>query len=183
MNEGNVHSGSGAGVEEIIALLGKGISCSDEFLALLEEELQAILKMDVRGLMSLSKRKARLVDRLQQLDRAVAMQAEAQHPEQRVASRKTMAKEGDTVVHLTAVAESCPKGQKEKLSRCREQFVVRRSAIIDKNYINRRLIEDSLGYLNDAISLLTRTSNDPSYGKSAGGKKNKSQPVMVSRAV
>lgn len=184
MNQGMENSESAAGVEKIVSLLGKGISCSDEFLSLLEEELQAVLKMDMTALISLSKRKTRLVDLLQQLDRAVAKQAEVLNPGgQTVSSRQAKGKRENAVVHLSAIAESCPKEQKEKLCRHRDQFVARRRTIADKNYINRRLIEDSLGYLNDAISLLTRTENDSSYGKKAGGKKNKSLPVLVSRAV
>ncbi len=86
-------------------------------------------------------------------------------------------------MYLSAIAESGPMEQREKLCRSRDQFVARRRAIADKNSINKRLIEDTLGYLNDAISLFTQTGRDPAYGKKAGGKKNKFQPVLISRAV
>ena len=182
MNEGIAQRESAARVDGIVALLGKGISWSDELLALLEEELQAILKVDMVSLRSLCKQKMHLVDRLQQLDRSVAEQAEALSGGQTVSRRQTGKNEGKASVHLAILAESSPQEQKERLCRSRDRFVSRRRAIADKNHINRRLLEDSLGYLNDAISLLTRTSNEPSYGRKAGGK-NKSYPVLVSRAV
>ncbi len=87
MNEGMQNSESGAEVGGIVELLDKGISGSDELLVLLEEERQAILAMDVAALISFSRRKTRLVDRLQQLDRSVAERLESQRLGQAVSRR------------------------------------------------------------------------------------------------
>lgn len=184
MNEGTVNSGSSSlAVDEVISLLDREISCTDAFLALLEEERQALLKMDVTALMGISRKKTRQLERLQQLDRS--MEERVQSLLKRQAAFSDQAKKGDNgkIVRLSAIAELCPGEHKKKLCQGRDQLAARRSAIADKNYINKRLVEDSLGYLNDAISLLTGAGRKPVYGRKAGNNRNKNQPALISRAV
>ena len=76
MNENIIKSESLHAVDEIVSLLGKEIACSDEFLVVLEEERQAILKMDVATLVTISRRKMLLLDRLQDFDKSVEKRVE-----------------------------------------------------------------------------------------------------------
>ena len=170
-------------VDEIVSLLGKEISCSDEFLLLLEEEQQAILKMDVAALIALSKRKMKQLERLQHLDKSVEKRVESLFEDQAVTRRPAGKKESGKIVHLSAIADMSPQEHREKLYQSKEQLVARRRAIDDKNFINKRLVEDSLGFLNDAISLFTPANNEPAYRKKSGSRKNKFQPALISRAV
>lgn len=183
MNEDILKSESLPAVEEIVFLLGKEIAFSDEFLVLLEEERQAIIKMDVATLVTISRRKMLQLDQLQDLDKSVEKRAESLLKGRTVSRRRPQEKRSGKIVHLSAIAEISPQEHRKVLLQSKEQLAARRRAIDDKNFINKRLVEDSLGYLNDAISLFTPVSNEPAYGKRSGGRKNKFQPALISRAV
>ena len=69
------------------------------------------------------------------------------------------------------------KEYQKKLSRLR-------TAIVTANHINQQFTSDTLGYLNDAVSLICRgIVCDPLYNTSRKEQMGKNTPALVSREV
>ena len=170
-------------IDDLLVLLDKELVYADAILVLLEEELQALIDMDMSALVTISNRKITQLHRMQRLDASVQEKISAilvgsdKRPEGKVASSK------ENIVDISSVADLLEEGGKVKLHRKKDMLREKRSAIVDRNYINKRLVEDSLAYLNDAISLLTTRPEEPGYGKKKTGPKRVSSPAFLSRAV
>ena len=170
-------------IEEILLLLDKELACADDILTILKEELQALIDMDMSALVALTKRKMQQLGCMQRLDSAVQEKIGAflAHSGRGKESRVDSSRE--KIVDISTVANLLEDGKKEELRRKKDMLQYKRRAIADKNYINKRLVEDSLGYLNDAISLLTTRPEEPGYSNKQSGRKRASSPAFLSRAV
>ena len=170
-------------VDELLVMLDKELVYADEILVLLEEELQALIDMDMSALVSLSKKKMNQMLRMQRLDSSVQEKINAVQARNGTRGDEKGAASGEKIVDISSVADLLEAGIKEKLWQKKEALREKRRAIADKNYINKRMVEDSLGYLNDAISLLTTRPDESGYGKRKTGKKTSCSPAFLSRAV
>jgi len=169
--------------DKLLLMLDKEILYADEILHLLEEELRALLEMDMPALVSLSRKKMEQLHRMQRLDTSVQEQIDAILV---CAGKKGAANasgQEKKTVDISSVAELFANDSKEILQRKKELLQEKRREITDKNYINRRLVEDSLGFLNDAISLFTTRPEEPGYNRKKAGRKSVSGPAFLSRAV
>lgn len=169
-------------IDEILAMLDKELSSADDILLLLEEEFQALLGMDMASLVSLSKKKMNQLARMERLDSSVQERINGILLRTGKRREEKSPATGEKIVDISSVAEMLEAGGRQKLQQKKDMLREKRRAIADKNYINKKLVEDSLGYLNDAISLLTTRPEEPGYSKKTG-KKKASSPAFLSRAV
>ena len=59
-----------------------------------------------------------------------------------------------------------------------------RTAIVTANHVNQKFTSDTLGYLNDAVTLICNgITSDPTYNTTSQEQRNKSIPALVSREV
>jgi len=169
--------------DKLLLMLDKEILYADEMQHLLEDEMRALLDMDMQALVGLSRKKMDQLHRMQRLDASVQEQIDAILV---CADREKEARGselGKKTVDISSVDDLFANDSKEILLQKKELLREKRRVITDKNYINKRLVEDSLGFLNDAISLLTTRPEEPGYSKKKAGRKSVSGPAFLSRAV
>lgn len=150
---------------DILEGLALNLTLSRELLSALHEECIALRTMDTQALFRLSRQKETLLAKIHYLDdslrSALATEEKAQTPSLRTAE------------------------QREAIGQYRAKIRALRQEIQAKNSINKRFTEDTLGYLSDAIALLTRPPEaDHTYripGRSQ--PRGKSLPSFISRGV
>jgi len=126
--------------QDILDGLAVNLKLSQDLLAALEEESTALRGMDTQGLFRLSRQKDTLLAKIQYLDNSL---------------RTSLAAENKA----TQASRLTP----EQL-RTAGQYKVRinnlRQEILSRNTINKRLTEDTLGYLSDAIALISNSAQE-----------------------
>lgn len=120
--------------QALIEALALNLRLSQELLVALHEEASSLRAMDSPGLFRLSRQKDTLLAKLHYLDDAMKAQTSA----------KDQAPEGISPEQALVIRQY--KGKINAL----------RGEILAQNLINKRFTEDTLGYLHDAISLITR---------------------------
>jgi len=150
--------------QEILEGLSTNLNLSRELLATLEEECGALRTMDTQGLFRICRQKETLVAKIQYLDNSL---------------RHTLTGAGN------AQAAAPPPEHTRLIGQYREKIKAMRQEIHSRNMINKRFTEDTLGYLSDAIALITRPAQaDHTYripGRSQ--PRGKSLPSFISRGV
>lgn len=164
-------------ISQLRELLLAQIKLSTDFCSLLEEEKKALVKMDIPILAELVSKKDRELARIQRLDENI----------QEISSRIAL-KDGkkknisaskllDTVPFLSAAGQEMVLTYQKKLS-------LLRNNILTANHVNQRFANDTLGYINDAVSFICNgIASDLTYTTTSQAQRSKSIPALVSREV
>ncbi|MGV1100154.1 flagellar export chaperone FlgN [Thiovibrio sp. JS02] len=155
-------------------ILKEEIFLSEEMLRILSQEKEALVKMEMQTLLSLSGKKAALVSRLQALDAGLQESA-----------RAFTGASGDTVIRLRSLGSRLDAEEARSLEQYRLRLVELREEILARNIVNKRFSEETRRFLNDAISTITSTvAERPMYGRGKGfAKPSLHQPSFISREV
>ncbi len=161
----------------IFDILKRQITISTNFLTLLEAEKNALVNMDMSSLISLTRLKERELAKMAQLDHSlqeVAVQVVA-----------TVSGRNNKVIKLVELVPFMSREQALTMKGLRDQLAGLREKITDNNLINKRFTSDTLGYINDAISLIcNEITSEPTYnipGRQLSG--NSPAPALLSREV
>lgn len=160
----------------IFDVLKRQISISTNFLTLLEAEKNALVNMNMNSLISLTRLKERELSKMAQLDHSLQEVAG-----QMVATNKSR---NDKVIKLVELVPFMSKEQALTMKKLRDQLAALREKISDNNLINKRFASDTLGYINDAISLIcNEITCEPAYhpGRQLSG--SSPAPALLSREV
>jgi flagellar biosynthesis/type III secretory pathway chaperone len=151
--------------QDVLEGLALGLTLSRELLASLQEESIALRTMDTQGLFRISRQKETLLAKIHYLDDSL---------------RPALTAGGN--------AQSTPAHTPEQtqlINQYRAKIKATRQEIQARNLINKRFTEDTLGYLSDAIALITRPAEaDHTYripGRSQ--PRGKTLPSYISRGV
>ena len=160
----------------ILDILKRQIAISAGFLAILEEEKHALINMNVASLISLTKKKECELAKIAQLD----------HSLQEVARRivTTNPQNNKKMIKLAELIPFMTREQTLAVKKYRDQLAGLREKISSNNLINKRFASDTLGYLNDAISLICgEVAGDRLYSMRGCQQRKTSVPSLVSREV
>mgnify|MGYP000170866780 CR=1 FL=1 len=155
-------------------VLEQQVQLSEDMLAILSEEQNALTAMDMQALLRLSARKENRLSRIQSLDAMLAEMAKEILPGAQTKTARLAA-----LIPLLAPEEGKKVGlYRKNLTRLREE-------ILSRNRINGHFAADVKTYLNDAITLITSSIADrPMYGLTGLSKKpSLNQPSLISREV
>ncbi len=159
----------------ILDILKRQILISTGFLVLLQEEKEALVNMNMNALISLTKRKEQELTKIAQLD----------HSLQEVAGQIVAKKAGgETVIKLAELIPYMTREETIAVKKMRDQLASLREKITGNNLINKRFASDTLGYINDAISLICgEISSIPLYGIRGRKYQGNIGPALMSREV
>jgi len=160
----------------ILDILKRQIAISSGFLAIMEEEKHALINMNVASLISLTKKKENELAKIAQLD----------HSLQEVARRivTTNPHNNKKMIKLAELIPFMTREQTLAVKKYRDQLAALREKISSNNLINKRFASDTLGYLNDAISLICgEVAGDRLYSMRGCQQRKTSVPSLVSREV
>lgn len=147
------------GKQDIVEGLSVSLKLGQDLLALVREEGVALLAMDTQELFRLSRQKTTLLAKIHYLD--------------------------DALHRLLEGDQAQVRERAQVIAQYKKRINEVRAEVLLKNMSNKRLTEDTLGYLNDAIALMTRPDpNETVYrvpGRSQARSKN--LPSYISRAV
>lgn len=177
--------------QQIIQELFDGFHCnlklSQDILKVLEAESEALKKMDTSSLLRLSKEKSMLLAKTHYLDstlkKAVSDLARKTALKNPPPPKTAAALAAGRISSLTSIL---PAGKAAVVIRYQEKLKALRQKIQERNFINKRFIEDTMGYLGDAISLLTGPTHTPNKTYGYNGRPpvcGRSVPSMLSREV
>ena len=160
----------------ILDILKRQIAISGGFLAILEAEKEALIRMDVNSLISLTRKKEQELTKIAQLD----------HSLQEVA-RRILAWDENSRQRIIKLAELIPFMTREQtltVKKYRDQLASLREKISSNNLINKSFASATLGYINDAISLICgEITATPLYSSRSLRTKSSSGPALMSREV
>lgn len=158
---------------KLFDILEQEIRFSEELLQILSEEQTALTAMDLQTLVKISRRKESQLKKIQQYDAAL----------QETASRLTRLPEGK-IVKLADLKPFIAESEAMKLEEYRDKLEALRHDVLDRNHINKQFANDTLGYLGDAISLITGAIRDQSlYSARGAARYSANGPAMISREV
>ncbi|MCB2183516.1 MAG: flagellar protein FlgN [Desulfobulbaceae bacterium] len=159
----------------ILDILKRQIAISTGFLALLQAEKEALINMDMNALIHLTKRKELELKKIAQLD----------HSLQEVAGKIVTTENGQNrIIKLAELIPFMTREQTLTMKNFRDQLAALREKITRNNLVNKHFASDTLGYINDAISLICgKIAEVPLYGTRGGKGKASSAPALVSREV
>ncbi len=163
-------------MEPLFGLLDRQVRAADGLLDILAREQQALLKMDVQGLVALSRSKMAEAERISRLDAQLA---------ERIAVRLggNQAAASDREINLSALAGTLKDPElRARIEQCRRALVEKRRRIHDANHINQRLVEDTIDYLGGAMELLTGVGLQPGYDPGNRRRQDRG-PAFISREV
>ena len=156
-------------------LLHSLVKLSAEFLSLLQAEKKALTGMNIPVLAEITRKKDMDLTRIQRLDENIQEISRRMIPATEKASENI--KLADTVPYLNKKDGLILEKYQKKLS-------LLRTEIVTANYVNKKFTNDTLGYLNDAVSLICNgIVSDPTYNSGSQEKKAKTIPALVSREV
>ena len=159
--------------KKIFDLLEREVRLSKDILDLLEAEKNALSTMDMPSLISLSRKKATQVATIQSVDES--LQETARQLANLPAGRP---------VKLEDLASVASGQDVEQIKAYRKQLTLLREEILGRNMLNKRFAEDTKGFLNDAISLITGSfTKKQVYGTKGLDKPSSKQPTLISREV
>ncbi|MDF1615414.1 flagellar protein FlgN [Desulfurivibrio dismutans] len=159
----------------IFDLLAQEFTLSRELLALLDQEQQALVAMDMRGLVNLSRGKTRQIATLKEVDEQL-----------RLAVEEFTGQPSENAVRLSDLAAMATGEEKKRLETQRRELVALRQEIAAKSVINYNFVEDTKRHLHDAIGMITSTVGEQhqSYGKPGQySRPGAARPSMISREV
>ncbi|MDA8163834.1 MAG: flagellar protein FlgN [Desulfobacteraceae bacterium] len=156
---------------ELFETLERQTVHSEQLLAVLEEELQVLTRMDIQELIGLTRRKESLLKRLQLLDSSFEEIARGCCPGV-----------PGPVSLKEIIARSLPE-EASRLEGHRVRLVALRHKIQDRNLVNKQLAGDILGFLSDAISLITGPPPPAAYGTRGMVRPPARPPVFISRGI
>ncbi|MBI5557535.1 MAG: flagellar protein FlgN [Deltaproteobacteria bacterium] len=160
----------------ILDILKRQIVISTGFLAILEAEKTALINMDLNSLIPLTRKKESELAKMAQLD----------HSLQEVARRIviTDAKNATRLIKLAELIPFMTREQTLAVKQYRDELASLREKISDNNLINKRFASDTLGYINDAISVICGDISSSRLYTTRGQSRRKSgAPALVSREV
>ena len=153
--------------------LEKQMQLCKGFLCLLQEEHKALVAMDVDGLMRFSRKKEELLQHIHQLDDSIR-DTTMEIARDRNSDSKT----------LTEIIPLLSGRTAETFDIFRKKLGAVREEILMRNLINKRFTEDTLNFLNDAISLITSGHHKHSVYAGHGPAPSKNRTAaMVSKEV
>ena len=159
--------------QQLFSTLEEAVELSRQFLDLLKAEKTALIEMKINILITLSRKKQDSLARMQALDKAIHETTEE------IGNRK-----GSQTIGLSALIPFASKEEAERLTLYRGTLLRLRQEILDRNHINKNFAQDTRGYLNDAISLITGTmANQPIYGNIGMNRPSANKPALISREV
>lgn len=149
--------------QAILEGLAVNLKLSQELLAALQEESTTLRTLDTQGLFRLSNQKDTLLAKILYLDDALKTSLTQQDP--------------DTPI-LTSEQFRIAGQYKERINGIRQEIQAR-------NRINKRFTEDTLGYLSDAIALISRAPEEENTYRIPGRSqaRGRSMPSYISREV
>ncbi|ADH87011.1 flagellar protein FlgN [Desulfurivibrio alkaliphilus] len=159
----------------IFDLLEQEFTLSRELLVMLDREQQAIVNMDMRELVGLSRRKAEQIATLKEVDEQLRRSVE-----------EFTGKPSENAVRLSDLAAMTDGEEKKTLEKQRRELVALRQDIAAKSVINYNFVEDTKRHLHDAISLITRAAGEEQTGYGKPGHQQRpgaSRPSLISREV
>lgn len=173
--QNKIKTNSGPGILSLIFdILKRQISISTNFLTLLETEKQALIDMDMNAIITLTRHKENELAKMAQLD----------HSLQEVARQVVINDSNDKVIKLIELIPFMSREQAVTLKKLRDQLAVLREKITDNNLINKHFASDTLGYINDAISLIcNEITSEPAYHPGRQLASGSPAPALVSREV
>lgn len=151
--------------QDILDSLALNLQLCQDLLAALQEENTALRKMDTQGLFRLSRQKDTLLAKIHYLDDSL---------------QKSLAEQGKN----PSAAGQSPE-RTRVIGAYKLKIKTMRQEIQAKNMINKRFTEDTLGYLNDAIALITRPAQAENIYRIPGRfqARRQSTPSFISRQV
>ncbi len=160
--------------KKLFDILEMEIKLSNDLLAIIKDEKKALVDVDLEALVSLSSRKENQLQRIQMYDESL-----------QVLMRKTVNAPEAENINLSAIKHLAGNDEEaERLEGCRANLSNLRQEIIDGNLFNKRFASDTLGYLSDAISLITGAIHEHSLYSQKGNTANGSKsPALISREV
>lgn len=166
---------SNAYVPQLRQMLTAQEKLSTEFCRLLEDEKKSLVSMDIPSLVEITRKKDKDLSRIQRLDENI------QEMIRRIASGKAKStgpiKLSETIPFLDQDDALIVKEYQKKLS-------LLRNTILTANHINQRFASDTLGHINNAVSLICNgIASDPLYTKGRQKQNGKSLPTLVNREV
>ncbi len=171
---------AGAGachLDALFALLERQQSLAGGLLRLLAEERRALLAADVEGIAALAREKTRLSAELASCDQRLAELLAG-----RSSGGNGEGEGGPRVIDLSALADRLgDSGEAARLRAMRDELRAARAAIREANDINRRLVAETLAFLQDAVDLLT--GGGGGYPARRGRRPASRGPAFVSRQV
>jgi flagellar biosynthesis/type III secretory pathway chaperone len=160
----------------IFDILKRQIAISTNFLTLLESEKQALIDMNMNAIIALTRHKENELAKMAQLD----------HSLQEVSRQAVISdnNDNDKIIKLVELIPFMSREQAVTLKKLRDQLAVLREKITDNNLINKHFASDSLGYINDAISLIcNEITSEPAYHPGRQLPSGSPAPALVSREV
>jgi flagellar biosynthesis/type III secretory pathway chaperone len=166
---------SNAYVPQLRQMLTAQEKVSTEFCRLLEDEKKSLVSIDIPSLVEITRKKGKDLSRIQRLDENI------QEMIRRIVSGKGKStgpiKLSETIPFLDQNEALMVKEYQKKLSRLR-------TAIVTANHVNQKFTMDTLGYLNDAVSLICKgIVSNPLYNTDRKEQMSKNTPALVSREV
>jgi len=165
-------------IEDIFEALKLSQTIAADILFLLKEENEAIQGMATNTLIRLSKRKEDLLAKSHFLDQKI-VELIGEFIAGQGAEGGLIPGEG----RLAAVIPFIPENQAEVLNKYRSNLRRYRAEILQRNLVNKRLTADTLGYINDAINVMTQQPDTPTYGNRGVAAYVAQNPAMISREV
>ena len=158
---------------QFFELLDHEVKLYEELLQILHDEQRVLVEMDIETLISLSKKKENQLLKIRLLDESLQemMKSLAGYPQ------------AETMGISALVAFSTPTDA-VRINNCLTLLSKTRDSILKLNVLNKRFIEDTLGYLNDAIFLLTGAAMTQAvYGARGLTQQRVSGPVRINAEV
>lgn len=158
---------------QLFELLDHEVKLYGELLQILHEEQRVLVEMDIETLISLSKKKENQLLKIRLLDESLQEMMKS-------LSGYTQAK----TMGLSALAAFSTPADAVRINNCLNLLSKTRDSILELNVLNKRFIEDTLGYLNDAIFLLTGAAMTQSvYGARGLPQQRVSGPMRINAEV
>lgn len=156
-----------------------------ELLEILEMEKKVLVKVDLTALINLIGKKQQRLDLMISLDeqlQKLVNQVLARQEENTPApgGKKTLTGR----IEISKLIQLADQKEAELLGRYRTALTEAREEILVRNLYNQRFAVDTLGYLNDAISLITAgISEEIRYNPKGKTRYAVNAPNLISRAV
>lgn len=173
-------------VQELFENLQVNMKLSEDVLNILEDEAVSLKEMDTAKLLRISKQKGNLFIKMQYIDNSIE-QSIAQL-EKTISAASQSPGPGNTpqpIGKLGRLAKILPSDKAQTVYRYKDTLFKLRQKIADRNLVNKRFTEDTLGFLGEAISMITgpARATNTTYSYSGISQPSSSLPSMISREV
>ena len=172
-------------VQELFEGLRVNLKLTQDILKVLEDEGKALVDMDTQRLFRLSKEKSNLLAKIQFIDDSLTKTLSklgAENNDQKNVQYGSFAL--PSVNKLSGLSHLLPKSTLIELNKYKLKIVRLRQEIQDRNLVNKKFTEDTLGYLSDAVSLITAPAQEKiTYSSSAMPPFKSRLPSLISKEV